>query len=236
MMDKLSAALSDADFRKEAPAPEGQVASAEGFASPAPPESKKHKDGETVRYVFDAQKRWYVIRCPFNRADRAKDILREVGIEYYVPMRRGYRTVGGGKRKKCVVPLLPSLLFIYCTAEAATTLMEHPHNNVLNYYYDHCVASRDGFNPPLTVRYPEMINFIRATCKPREGMRILGRDQIHFKGGERVRITGGQFVGVTGRVARAAGEQRVIVELEGVCLLATTYVPNCFLEPISDHK
>jgi transcription antitermination factor NusG len=53
-----------------------------------------------------------------------------------------------------------------------------------------------------------------------------------FQGGDRVRVIGGQFVGVEGRVARVAGEQRVVVELQGVCLFATAYVPSAFLQKI----
>jgi ribosomal protein L24 len=47
-----------------------------------------------------------------------------------------------------------------------------------------------------------------------------------------VRVIDGQFTGVEGRVARAAGEQRVVVELEGVCLFATAYVPSAFLRKL----
>ena len=36
----------------------------------------------------------------------------------------------------------------------------------------------------------------------------------------------GEFKGVHGRVARIAGQQRVIVELFDECLVATAYVPK----------
>lgn len=45
-----------------------------------------------------------------------------------------------------------------------------------------------------------------------------------------VRVIDGQFKGVVGRVARVAGEQRVVVEVEGVCLVSTVYVPTAFIE------
>ena len=58
----------------------------------------------------------------------------------------------------------------------------------------------------------------------------------HFKSGDRVRVIEGAFRGVEGRIARAAGQQRVIVELEGLCLVATAYIPTAFLRPISLGK
>ena len=39
-------------------------------------------------------------------------------------------------------------------------------------------------------------------------------------------VTEGEFKGVHGRVARIAGQQRVIVELFDGCLVATAYVPK----------
>ena len=44
-----------------------------------------------------------------------------------------------------------------------------------------------------------------------------------------VKVIGGEFKGVTGRVARIAGQQRVVVEISGLCLVATAYIPNGFL-------
>ena len=40
----------------------------------------------------------------------------------------------------------------------------------------------------------------------------------------------GAFKGVVGKVARVAGQQRVVVEVEGVCLVSTAYVPSAFIE------
>ena len=39
-------------------------------------------------------------------------------------------------------------------------------------------------------------------------------------------VTEGEFKGVHGRVARIAGQQRVVVELFDGCLVATAYVPK----------
>ena len=37
---------------------------------------------------------------------------------------------------------------------------------------------------------------------------------------------------VEGKVARVAGQQRVVIELPGVCLVATAYIPTAFIKPI----
>lgn len=45
-------------------------------------------------------------------------------------------------------------------------------------------------------------------------------------------VTEGDFEGIQGRVARIAGQQRVIVELFSGCLVATAYIPKDVMEKI----
>ena len=40
----------------------------------------------------------------------------------------------------------------------------------------------------------------------------------------------GDFKGVVGKVARIAGQQRIVVEISGLCLVATAYIPTDFIE------
>lgn len=35
-----------------------------------------------------------------------------------------------------------------------------------------------------------------------------------------------------GKVARLGGQQRIVVEVKGVCLVSTAYVPSVFLEKV----
>ena len=51
-------------------------------------------------------------------------------------------------------------------------------------------------------------------------------NNIQFKLGDNVVVTEGEFKGVHGRVARIAGQQRMVVELFDGCLVATAYVPK----------
>ena len=47
--------------------------------------------------------------------------------------------------------------------------------------------------------------------------------------GDEVVITDGDFKNIHGRVARIAGQQRVVIELFDGCLVATAYVPTSAL-------
>ena len=56
--------------------------------------------------------------------------------------------------------------------------------------------------------------------------------QCHFRSGELVKVIEGPFTGVEGRVARVAGQQRVILTLSEVGLISTAYVPTAFIRKI----
>ena len=45
-----------------------------------------------------------------------------------------------------------------------------------------------------------------------------------------VKVIEGPFKGVEGRVARIAGQQRVVVSLSKIGLISTAYIPTAFLE------
>ena len=77
-----------------------------------------------------------------------------------------------------------------------------------------------------------MNNFIDATNVDDEHLRVVNLSQCHFKSGDKVRVVEGAFRGVQGYVARVAGQQRVIVTIEGLCSIATAYIPSAFIEKI----
>ena len=62
-----------------------------------------------------------------------------------------------------------------------------------------------------------------------KGSVLLAND---LKRGDQVRIIKGVFAGVEGELVRIKGHKRVVVHLEGVCSLATTYIPTEYLELI----
>ena len=93
----------------------------------------------------------------------------------------------------------------------------------------------NGKHPPLTIPFAAMTNFIRATSTDNEHVRIVSPEQCHYKSGDIVKVIDGEFEGVTGKVARIAGQQRMVVEVTGLCLVATAYIPSMFIERIIEQ-
>jgi transcription antitermination factor NusG len=130
--------------------------------------------------------------------------------------------------------LLQGLVFVYCTEDDARAYVKDtPAICFVRFYYNRTVTYADGTNPPLEVDYNAMMNFIRVTSIDDDNIMRLDEEFIKYESNDLVEVIDGKFQGVKGRVARAAGQQRVIVELEGVALVATAYIPTAFLRRLS---
>ncbi len=202
------------------------------FAPDAFPEAKSSQTGVLVKYVHDENKHWYVFRASYGRVDKAADCIVEDGTYVYIAKRYARKLVNG-KQKIVLEPLIPNLLFIYSTEEKAEEYVKRtPALSFLTYYYNHFVQDETGNNPPLTISCKEMENFIMATCNKSEHLKFVNESQCHYKGGEMVRVIDGVFAGVEGRVARVAGQQRVVLSLSNIGLISTAYIPTAFIQKI----
>ena len=197
------------------------------------PSISKNKGGVSVENVLDASKQWFVLRVSYGRIIKAKAFVETKGFECYVPMR--YKEVRKqGKKRIITEPLLPSFLFVHATAEQVETLLyeikvsTNESRNLLSYYFDHTSQRQDNpdRNPPLTICDEAMNNFIRLTSIKNPHIIPVTTEIIQYKLGDIVIVTEGDFKDIHGRVARIAGQQRVIVELFDGCLVATAYVPK----------
>lgn len=192
--------------------------------------SRKQLDGVSVRYGQDPSKKWFVLRVSYHREMKAYEYLINIGVEAFLPLHRTLKYIKG-KRQFVIESYLPNLLFVYASHETIETCIgQTPELHFLSYYYDHFSIGENGKNPPLTVPYEEMMNFIKVASIDNPHVRIVEPSLCHFKSGDIVRITDGKFKGVEGKVARVAGQQRVVVEIEGLCLISTAYIPSAFIE------
>ena len=225
--------MADASLYNGQPTDTGLLCPGAGLTSCTPSTSDDVRNGVSVENVPLQNKQWFVLRVSYGRITKAKTLLETNALEYYVPMR--YKEIKKrGKKRIVTEPLLHSFIFVHTTAEQVDKLL-HDKNVVsdenralLSYYFDHTVFRQDNpdRNPPLTIRAEAMNNFISLTSLKNPHIIPITSNNIQFKLGDNVVVTEGEFKGIHGRVARIAGQQRVIVELFDGCLVATAYVPN----------
>ena len=206
------------------------------------PSIQENKGGVSVENVPSGNKQWFVLRVSYGRIVKAKALVEANGLECYVPLR--YKEVRKqGKKRIITEPLLPSFLFVHATAEQVETVI---HDNkvvtnesraLLSYYFDHTIHRQDNpdCNPPLTIRDKVMNNFIKLTSIKNPHVIPVTTDIIKFKMGDEVVVTDGEFKDIHGRVARIAGQQRVVVEIFEECFVATAYIPKNAIKLYVEH-
>ena len=222
----------DASLYNEQPNDTGLLCPSARFTS-CTPSILKNKGGVSVENAPTQSTQWFVMRVSYGRIIKAKAFVEAKGLECYVPLR--YKEVRKqGKKRIITEPLLSSFLFVHATAEQVETLLyeikvsTNEIRNLLSYYFDH-TSQRQDFpdrNPPLTICDEAMKNFIRLTSIKNPHIIPVTSENIMYKLGDEVVVTEGEFIGIHGRVARIAGQQRVVVELFEGCLVATAYVPK----------
>ena len=208
-----------------------------GLTSNVLPEAQRSQTGVSSDYVQKADHEWFVLRVTYNRTQKACDIISTANVQSYMPMHYIIKKEIG-KKKRMLQPLLPNLFFVYATRETVNSIIKKKgeETSVLKFYLDKTKPLEDnGKHPPLTIPFTSMTNFIKATSTDSEHVRIVSAEQCHYKSGDTVKVIDGEFKGVTGRVVRIAGQQRVVVEISGLCLVATAYIPNGFLETVQNQ-
>ena len=202
----------------------------------------KNKGEVSVENVPNANRQWFVLRVSYGRIVKAKAFVEAKGLECYVPMR--YKEVKKHDKKQIITePLLSSFLFVHATAEQVGALLYEIKVNfdesrtLLSYYFDHTSQRQDNpyRNPPLTIRNEVMDNFIRLTSIKNPHIIPVTTEIIQYKLGDMVIVTEGEFKDIHGRVARIAGQQRVVVELLEECFVATAYIPKNAMKPFVKH-
>ena len=197
------------------------------------PSIQECKDGVSVENVLSENKQWFVLRVSYGRIIKAKAFVEAKELECYVPLR--YKEIRKqGKKRIITEPLLPSFLFVHASAEQVDSLLQDksikPLENIalLSYYYDHTSHCENAPTkiPPLVISDAAMDNFIRLISIHNPHIIPVTSENIKYKLGDEVVITEGEFKDIRGRVARIAGQQRVLVELFDGCLVATAYVPK----------
>ena len=190
--------------------------------------------GVSSLYVPIENHQWFVLRATYNRVEKDIETLEKNVAYVYIPKHYVIQNKNG-KKKRVLEPLLPNLVFVYSTQSHLEELFREENDlDHLRFYRDKTkdVSQQDEKHPPVVVPYYEMLNFIKLTSVDSEHIKLVEPEHCHYKSGDKVRIVEGDFAGVVGRVARIAGQQRVVVEINGLCMVATAYIPSAFLEKV----
>ena len=167
---------------------------------------------------------WYALKVFYNRVVHLKSLL-PAGIESYVPLHT-VETHEQGRLAYKEEPLIPSLLFVRCTAEWLVNF-KHDHNEDFMYY------TAPEKKTPGPIRDEEMRSFILVTsAEAGRNAQYFGADAPEYHTGDRVRVTGGIYAGAEGYIKRIKKDRKLIVAVSGIAVVAVSYIHPDFLEKV----
>ena len=169
---------------------------------------------------------WFAIRVTYNRELKVKADLDARGIISFVPMQYR-REERHGVMVKRLVPSIHNLIFIHITP---SKMKEYKMSTDLPIRY---IMNRET-HKPIIVPSSEMENFIKVAGTYEEKLIYLNPEPGDFAKGERVRIIGGMFAGAEGIFVRFKGDRRVVINIEGIVAVATTFIHPSMIEKITD--
>ena len=184
---------------------------------------------------------WYAVRVTYSRELFFKEYLDAEGIENYIPMRYEY-VVRKERRLRKLVPAVHNLVFVRSTRERMDEIknkpgmtaliqlflfqMQHFMNIPIRYIMDR------ETHQPIVIPDSQMRSFIAVSGTYDQAVLYLEPTELNLSQGTRVRITGGIFEGVEGVFVRVRHDRRVVVNIEGVMAVATTFVHASLVEEI----
>lgn len=177
------------------------------------------------------RKQWYAMRTTYGREQKAYDYIVANGGVGFLPMIRQEKIVNG-KKEIVQVSRIPNIFFIYGTEEEVKAFAyDNVHLPFLRFYYESHHEGSTRRKNPLIVPERQMKS-LQIICQAEaEDIRLVPRKAaLKFKKGDNVLITDGEFKGIEGKVARWHGQQRVAIIIEGLCTIATAYIPSAYLE------
>lgn len=179
--------------------------------------------------ILNSEYHWYALRITYHRELVLKEFLDKNNIENFIPMRYEYVTRKEQRIRK-LVPAIHNLVFIYSTRKKIDEIKEE--NAVLlplRYIMDRETKQ------PIIVPEIQMRHFIAIAGSYDQQVIYLPPTEYSMQKGDRVRITGGVFEGVEGIFVRVKGDRRVVVSIQGVMAVATTFIHPSLIVPITEE-
>lgn len=168
---------------------------------------------------------YYALKVFLNKVFELESFLNERMMLTYIPTTTE-TIIKAGKKVQVRKPKVSSLLFLQCEEETAKNLQKELYGRAM--FYTHVNSYQ-----PYAIPDAEMEMFIKISSMDDQQMEFMDANTVKYKTGQRVRVIDGPFKGAEGYIKRIKGNRRLIIAIEGVVAVATSYIPQAFLEPIN---
>lgn len=200
----------------------------------------------------NTQQNWYAAKVFFNRVFLIEEQLAAEGYATYIAVSkvllkgedhlRAARTLALSKfapdrryiRDGALIyerkPMVSSLLFFQAPPEDLASIGK------LLYGKGFIYKKADGSGPSV-IPPAQMTSFRLVTSSGDTGLSFFSdENSIQFRQGDKVRVTEGPLKGAEGYIKRIKKDRRLLVCIEGVVAVATSYIPQQFLEIVPENQ
>ena len=203
-------------------------------------------------------KKWYAIKVFFNKVFRMEDILSDMNLETYLPVqkerlkgqeylkvskmlalvddnhRKDSRYIQDGAFIYERKPLVASLIFVRADdagiRDVDTRIKEEMIlGRMLGFIYKSAYFKKWAIIPD-----KQMDSFRVLTENGGDGLTFFTANLVKLAQGDKVRVIDGPLKGAEGYIKRIKKDRRLLVCVEGVIAVATSYIPDRMLEKITD--
>ena len=175
----------------------------------------------------DHLQHWYAFKVFFNKVFEIDRNIRERKVETYFPVIKTYK-LSGDHHRLVQKPAISSLIFVRCSETVVWEIQQQLYGRVMLYTH-----KTDGAKVASPIDEEEMRLFRLVTSVEDERLQYLDVESVKYKEGQRVRVLDGPYKGCVGYIKRIKGNRRLLVAVEGLALVATSYIPSVFLEKIN---
>jgi len=207
----------------------------------------------------EVQLNWYALKVFYNKVFEMEDRLRAMGFDTYMPVEKvllkgedhlsaarklAQIPEGGAPDRRfvregpCIFqrrPVITSLLFVRADEEGIARISEMLRgpidiNKPEGFVYK--TPDRKAFS---AIPEKQMTVFMLVTNSGESGLEFFSSEDItRFKQGEKVRVVEGPLKGAEGYIKRIRRNRRLLVSIEGIVAVATSYIPPQFLEKVKE--
>lgn len=182
---------------------------------------------EYVTQQEEFSQHWYAFKVFFNKVFEIDRNIRERKVETYFPMVKTYK-LSSDHHRMVQKPAISSLIFVRCTETEVWEIQQQLYGRVMLYTH-----KTDGTRVASPIDEEEMRVFRLVTSVEDERLQYLDVESVNYKEGQRVKVLDGPYKDCVGYIKRIKGNRRLLVAVEGLALVATSYIPSVFLEKIN---
>lgn len=199
---------------------------------------------------------WYAVKVFFNKVFRMEDILSDMGLETYLPVQKvqlkGPAHMQAARRlaqadeyhrgdaryiqEGPVIyerrPLVTSLIFVKASPEEILQVSGRLKDEQIMGRSLGFVYKTADWKEYAAIPDKQMETFRLVVESGQSGLEFYSADEFVLKEGDKVKVLEGPLAGAEGYIKRIRKNRRLLVCIEGVIAVATSYIPEKYLERI----